>query len=65
MRDTATGTLQLRIEIAGRNPELGAGFEDADAGDLQWQVLTERGIDGRIQGGIVERRPPVGELARG
>ena len=50
--------LQLRKHLAGGDAQLGAGLDDAQAGDLQRQVLLVGELDQAIEGRIVERLPP-------
>jgi len=52
------GLLDLRVLLTGGDSELCARLQDAEPGDLQWQVLPVGLNDEPVQHGIVEQRPP-------
>ncbi len=57
--------LVLRIESSHGDAQLGARLEDAQARDLQRQILPVCRLDQPIEHGIVECRPPLAVLGGG
>jgi hypothetical protein len=50
----------LGVLVAHGDAELGPGFEDADPGDVQGEILPKGALDEGVQNWIVEAFPPGG-----
>ena len=53
--------MRLREQIADGDAELGAGFENAGAGDSQGKILGVGVFDERVERRVVEDGPPLAQ----
>ncbi len=56
--------IERRVEAGAGDDALGAGFDDPGAGLAKIEISADGAVDQRVEHGVVERRPPLGDLDR-